>query len=207
MKKAARRTFAAVLAVFLLAGCGPQAQDDDDVQIIEDEKEQVYIFPDGTMVRGEEASWLKNAVSQLYPGEGVTPSNEEDAHRLLGEYFVQPTLPSRFRLVGYASSENESVRVVSTYWAAPSSKEWIVLSIRNTGSNVLFAEEPLCDDELLEGPGTKVSDLYPWASQICVADVDIPGWRAHLWMLNVSTDDASIITASLGKVFTALAKQ
>lgn len=198
---------AGLVAALLLAGCGSQAQDEDDVQIIEDEKEQVYILPDGTVVHGEEASWLQNVVAQLYPADGFKPTNVEEIRRLLGEHFVQPTLPSRFRLVGYASNGNDLARVVSTYWAAPSSKEWIVLSIQNTGTNVRYVGEPLCDEELLERPGTKVSDLYPWASQICVADVDIPGWRAHLWMVNVKASDASMITESLGQAFTALAKQ
>ena len=205
MKKAVRRTLAAVLAVFLLAGCGPQAQDEDNVQIIEDEKEQVYIFPDGTIARGGDAEWMKEAVARLYPTENFRSVSAEEAQHILGTTIVLPDLPGRFHLVGFASGGSNEAASVKTYWAAPESKEWLEVAIRRTDTNMKHFETPWCD-EGTEVEGKKISDVFPWARQRCTSTIEIPGWYVHLWMLNVPGDDARHIATSIYDKLLALAE-
>ncbi|PZN08768.1 MAG: hypothetical protein DIU69_09585 [Bacillota bacterium] len=195
MRKRLLGLVAAGLAVALvLAGCGARSEDDTSREN-RDDSEEVYIFPDGTTVTGEAAAWLREATAKLYPTDGYKPVDEQEAHRLLGEHFVQPNVPPRFRLVGYAHTEDEQVRIVKTYWAAPESKEWLEVALQNKPTDIRYFGKPLCDDGT-EGDG-KISDIYPWASHRCMAEVEIPGWYAHLWMLNVPENDAAAIATSV----------
>jgi len=182
-----------------LTGCGPQQPEED-----QQAEEEVYIFPDGTTVTGEAAAWLREVAAKLYPTDGFEPGDEQDARRLLGEHFVQPNVPPRFHLVGYAYSEDEQNRVVKTYWAAPESKEWLEVAIRNKPTDIKHFGRVLCDNGT-EGDDS-ISDLYPWATHRCMADVEIPGWLVHLWMLNVPENDADAIAASVRDKLFAMAQ-
>lgn len=208
MRKRLLGLVAAGLALALvLAGCGPQAKDEDDVQVIEDDDEQVYIFPDGTQVGGEEARWMKQTLARLYPPErmnGRRMVNEEAVRSALGEQFVQfthPATPSRFHFVGYTLAEINGNVSVSAYWASPESKEWIAINVQKMDGQTQHFTSPICED-WSESEGSKAIDVPPGGNYGCFAEVIVPGWYVHLWMKNVPETDAISIASSVrDKVF------
>ena len=207
MKQARRLAVAGLVATLLLAGCGPQAQGENDAQIIENEQETVYIFPDGTQVRGEEARWMKQTLARLYPPErmnGRRMVNEEAVRSALGEQVVQfthPATPSRFHFVGYTLAEINGIVSVSAYWGSPASKEWIAINVQKMDGQTQHFTSPICED-WSESEGSKAIDVPPGGNYGCFAEVIVPGWYVHLWMKNVPETDAISIASSVrDKVF------
>ena len=175
MKKAARRTLAAVLAVFLLAGCGPQAQDDDDVQIIEDEKEQVYIFPDGTKIRGQAGEWTLQAVRDIMAQEpehlwepaSVQEIKDELAYPEHDASIPTPRhLPQGFHLTAGFIDAHPTVQAARVIWVSPHSKEAVVADVTiepdaTDQDDPFWPFAPLCSEQRHENDPV-------WARTRCI---------------------------------------
>lgn len=198
MKPVFRRAAAGLVAVLLLAGCGPKAQDDDDVQIIEDEKEQVYILPDGTTVRGGRAAWVRDVKDRLKLGQVdkfmITP---DMISNVFGDAFIVPDVPDRFHFLGYTMTANKAAnfRMARATWVDPDMRE--VIFVETSGAftdptnDVFVIQEPWCyvpQDQVVKdanGHVITVERKIPWAELTCSASIAYHGVAIAVKSINV----------------------
>ncbi|HEY8425535.1 MAG TPA: hypothetical protein VIK73_05925 [Limnochordales bacterium] len=201
---------AAGLALALvLAGCGPQAQDEDDVQIIEDEKEQVYIFPDGTEVTGEAAAWLHSLEfpEAFWDLRHEHMSQDFDAFKeWVGDIrWVPSELPDDFRFLGVvASGPGYGPHQRQIVLAAPERRELFIADITKfgpSGTKVIPGETPAdyrCVYEYPPGdPSAAPLSTFNGLSHYCQAVWGLPGDVLLSWhLINTPEDEARRILHS-----------
>ena len=199
----------AAVALFLLAGCGPQAQDTEDVQVIEDEEEQVYIFPDGTVVRGEAAAWLRSLEFPEAFWDLRHESQNQDFDAFVDWAGDIPWIPTKLSgefhfLSIVASGPNYGPHQRRIVFAAPERRELFVADIAKvgpSGTKVIASEHPVeyqCVDDYPPGdPGAAPLSTFNGLAHYCQATWGLPGDVLLTWILiNTPKDEARNILFS-----------
>ncbi|EKP94047.1 hypothetical protein [Thermaerobacter subterraneus] len=155
------------VAVFLVAGCGPQAQDTEDVQIVEDEKDQVYIFPDGTQVVGTQAEWIKEVV-QFFASSPTTWEEVDVKEKEIG-FLKYVSVPSGFRLAK-AITNGQVTRAI---YVNPEQQWLFLLNAWQPGyPGRGWTLTPHCVTETEAG-----TPLQPLLDHLCRGEYLIDGWK------------------------------
>jgi len=193
------RLAAAVLALALvLTGCGPQQPDDQQ------DDEEVYIFPDGTEVRGEAAAWVQDVKREFQFGQvDVKTITPEMIANVFGDTFVTPKVPERFRLLGYqlTYSDKADFRMADAAWVNPGQREVILVTASDVpggpdGNGAFVKLEPMCyepEDQVIKdanGQVTGVIRKIPWSQLECLAEVSLNGVDIQVRTVNVPADEA-----------------
>lgn len=204
MKPAFRRAAAGLVVVLLLAGCGPQAQDEDNLRINndEDEEEQVYIFPDGTVVHGDESKWVKDVEAFLsrWIKEPVwSPVESSKGIRSKVEAGMAKISDGFIYLGTWLTSRPDEQK---TIWLNPDSRQLLQLTTWQESSpsapTNTTPSKPICSqgDEALKF----VPDMPEWIQTVCTSDFTHDGMRVQLFVVNVSETDTSKITNRIYRV-------
>jgi len=203
---------AGVLALTLALvaiGCGPQHPDNKDNQNAEETAEEVYIFPDGTEVRGEAAAWLH---SLEFP-EAFWDLRHEDVSRSFDAFkewvgdirWVPSELPDDFRFLGVvASGPNYGPHQRRIVLAAPERRELFVADIArigHTGAKVIPGKKPAdyrCAYEYPPGvPDAQPLNTFNGVSHYCQAKWGLPGDVLLNWaLINTPEEEARRILYS-----------
>jgi len=184
MKPAFRRAAAGLVVVLLLAGCGPQAQDEDDVQIIEDDKEQVYIFPDGTEVVGAQAEWTEQVVRRF----ASSPTIWKETQVKTDGFLQYVSIPKGFHLAK-ALTNGEVTRAI---YVNPE-KQWLfLLNAWHPGTPGRgWTITPHCVKETEAG-----QPLQPILDHLCRGEYLVDGWKIQLGVTAPDTETSRHLLVS-----------
>lgn len=203
MGRVARIAAAGLVLVLVLIGCGSQQPDDRQT---EDKSEEVYIFPDGTEVRGDAAAWVRDVKDQFKLGQvDVKTITPEMITGVFGDAFATPQVPERFHLLGYTMTHNPEAdfRIAQAAWVHPDGHEVVLVTAAgqfSTDGDGAFVEvEPMCyepKDQVIKdanGQVTAVERKIPWSQLECAAAVSLNGVRIAVRTVNVPKDEAVVM--------------
>lgn len=178
------RLAAAVLALALvLTGCGPQQPDDQQ------DDEEVYIFPDGTEVRGEAATWVRE-VERVVGGIRITRWKPTELPPVLDAL----PIPEEFRLVNVWTNGGTLPDYLAI-WAEPASQE--VISVTALGQKTpVMSWLDNCVTEAEDG--TPLADLAAWYQQRCGRVYVYQGHQLHIVAISSDADRAMHLVKVLG---------
>lgn len=197
MRRVARFLAVGLALALVLTGCGPQQPDDQQTD------EEVYIFPDGTEVRGKAAAWVQKVKQEFKLGQvDVKTITPEMIAGVFGDAFATPQVPERFHLLGYTMTHNPEAdfRLAQAAWVHPDGHEVVLVTASgqfSTDGDGAFVElEPMCyepQDQVIKdenGQVTAVERKIPWSQLECAAEVSLNEVDIAVRTVNVPKDEA-----------------